>query len=79
MRAWSTARLPAGDGRDDADGLAVGDRRVEPSRKRTSSSATNTFTKRRSPPASSRQPLREAGVGGLEALEHVADGRALDR
>ena len=48
-----------------------------PSRNRMSSSATKTLTKRRSLPAVVEEPLAEPGVGGVERLEDLADGRAV--
>ena len=43
-----------------------------------SSSATNTFTKRRSPPAVVVEPLGEAGMRRVERLERVTDRGGLD-
>ena len=68
----------AGDGRDDRDGLAVGHGGVRPSRKRTSSSATNTFTKRRRSPSSSNSRSVKPGCAASSGVEHLGDGGALD-
>src|SRR5688572_14126619 len=78
-RVANGGALPARDGRDDADGLAVGDRGVE-----TLEEADVVIGDEHvdEPPEATRvveEPLREAGVRRLEAREDLADRGALDR